>query len=308
MGSQQWRDYYEARAAAGLDATLATASVSKAGSKPPETISAQKKVPPLPASLLLQEGHLGDTQRQPSAELELSAEPGSTSLLAHASEQVPQPQGNLAVDAAPASQVQQPSGQLGNLGTKAAEPATEPSLLLKVAQLGLCHPNKEASSQEAPQARGLLRAPMNGKGKGPGVQPPQTSGPLPDHMLPERISEGAIYKRLNRLMAPRADGSYLLPPEMVQEYQNKATRPNVLNAFERVGYNPEARLDYDQQWCVFDSNLQSTMLVLASQGSFRQEGAENSPDGRRSSNAGGLGVLDGRRNARLGLVRATLLR
>ncbi|CAE7919615.1 unnamed protein product [Symbiodinium necroappetens] len=63
-----------------------------------------------------------------------------------------------------------------------------------------------------------------------------SSAPEPPKELPD-ISEGAIYKRMWRLFRPRADGSYLVPECVVHEYQNKETRPGVVRAFERCGYD-----------------------------------------------------------------------
>ncbi|CAE7946749.1 unnamed protein product [Symbiodinium sp. KB8] len=63
-----------------------------------------------------------------------------------------------------------------------------------------------------------------------------SSAPEPPKELPD-ISEGAVYKRMWRLFRPRADGSYLVPECVVHEYQNKETRPGVVRAFERCGYD-----------------------------------------------------------------------
>ncbi|CAE7244267.1 unnamed protein product, partial [Symbiodinium sp. CCMP2456] len=63
-------------------------------------------------------------------------------------------------------------------------------------------------------------------------------GDIPEPPIEEPdLTEGAIYKRMWRMFRPRADGSYLLPDSVVQEYQNKTTRPNIVRAFERCGYD-----------------------------------------------------------------------
>ena len=68
-------------------------------------------------------------------------------------------------------------------------------------------------------------------------------GDVPEPPAEEQnITEGAIYKRMWRMFRPRADGSYLLPDSVLQEYQNKTTRPTVVRAFERCGYNAVASL------------------------------------------------------------------
>ena len=70
-----------------------------------------------------------------------------------------------------------------------------------------------------------------------------SSAPEPPKELPD-ISEGAVYKRMWRLFRPRADGSYLVPECVVHEYQNKETRPGVVRAFERCGYDVVPSLCY----------------------------------------------------------------
>ena len=56
-------------------------------------------------------------------------------------------------------------------------------------------------------------------------------------VLGEEPSAGAIYKRIYRLMRPRADGSFVLPESIRNEWKDKTTRPNVDRIFERCGYN-----------------------------------------------------------------------
>ncbi|CAE7491571.1 osm1, partial [Symbiodinium microadriaticum] len=51
------------------------------------------------------------------------------------------------------------------------------------------------------------------------------------------LSENAMYKRMYRVFKMREDGSYLVPEELVQEWKNKNTRPNVVKIFQRCGYS-----------------------------------------------------------------------
>eukprot|EP00439_Symbiodinium_sp_Y106_P029421 s208_g3.t1 len=55
-------------------------------------------------------------------------------------------------------------------------------------------------------------------------QPPQ---------LPEKPSEGAIFKRIYRVMQPRADGSYVIPESVRSDWHNLETRPSVVHLFEK---------------------------------------------------------------------------
>ena len=50
-------------------------------------------------------------------------------------------------------------------------------------------------------------------------------------------SEGAIYKRLNRAMKPREDGSYIIPESIRLEWHDKSQRAGVFRLFERCAYD-----------------------------------------------------------------------
>ena len=58
---------------------------------------------------------------------------------------------------------------------------------------------------------------------------------LPPELV--ELSENAMYKRMYRVFKMREDGSYLVPEELVQEWKNKNTRPNVVKIFQRCGYS-----------------------------------------------------------------------
>ena len=85
-----------------------------------------------------------------------------------------------------------------------------------------------------------------------------TSVPEPPQE-PEDLSEGAIYKRMWRMFRPRADGSYLVPEEIISEWKNKSTRDNVVREFEKCGWKPEAGLDL--QPCVFAGVIPSIFAL-----------------------------------------------
>ena len=111
-------------------------------------------------------------------------------------------------------------------------------------------------------------APTRGKGKGGSLAGLLTTNPehstgfvdspgqppllvIPDYspdscptppQLPTDLSKGAIYKRMYRVFQPRADGTYLVPEEVVKEWKNLRTRPNVEKQFEKCGWSAVAWL------------------------------------------------------------------
>ncbi|CAE7830948.1 unnamed protein product [Symbiodinium sp. CCMP2592] len=82
------------------------------------------------------------------------------------------------------------------------------------------------------------------------------NGPPPPDDVLDKPTEGAIYKRLDRLTKPRADGSYLLPEEVVLNFRNKASRAGVIQAFEKDAFVIKCRkvleisneVEIDEQW------------------------------------------------------------
>ena len=58
-----------------------------------------------------------------------------------------------------------------------------------------------------------------------------------DQPPPPKLSQGAINKRLYRICQPRADGSFKVPREVVEDYRDLGKRDNVVALFEKVGYN-----------------------------------------------------------------------
>ena len=54
---------------------------------------------------------------------------------------------------------------------------------------------------------------------------------------PKKLSEAAIKAKLRRIFTPRANGSYLVPEDVLEQYKAPNTRPKVLSLFEKVGYN-----------------------------------------------------------------------
>lgn len=80
-------------------------------------------------------------------------------------------------------------------------------------------------------------------GNEPPPPPPQQVDPTPPQP-PAALSDGAINARLRRLMKPRGDGSYLVPEEVVRDWQNNETRDKIKALFERTAY------DKDPVFCI----------------------------------------------------------
>ena len=56
------------------------------------------------------------------------------------------------------------------------------------------------------------------------------------------LSQGAIYKRMNRIFTPRSDGTYLVDEEFVRKWKNLDTRDELNILFEKCDYQPDTRL------------------------------------------------------------------
>ena len=54
----------------------------------------------------------------------------------------------------------------------------------------------------------------------------------------EPINENTWKARLRRVMKPRRDGSYLVPKDLVDMYNNSSTQANVYTLFQKSNYNP----------------------------------------------------------------------
>ena len=59
---------------------------------------------------------------------------------------------------------------------------------------------------------------------------------LPSCMPPAKLSKGAIQKRLWRIVQPKANGSFKVPQDVIDEYKDEHTRKNVESLFEKSGY------------------------------------------------------------------------
>lgn len=59
---------------------------------------------------------------------------------------------------------------------------------------------------------------------------------LPSCMPPAKLSKGAIQKRLWRIVQPKANGSFKVPQDVIDEYKDERTRKNVESLFEKSGY------------------------------------------------------------------------
>lgn len=62
---------------------------------------------------------------------------------------------------------------------------------------------------------------------------------LPNQAPPEELSKKAVENRLRRVMKPRADGSLLIPPEIVAQYKDLSSRDKVMALFEKCGYSSD---------------------------------------------------------------------
>lgn len=56
---------------------------------------------------------------------------------------------------------------------------------------------------------------------------------------PKKLSPAAVNKRMYRICKPRADGTYKVPKEVVEEYHDLAKRDRVMALFEKSGYHPD---------------------------------------------------------------------
>ncbi|CAL1138554.1 unnamed protein product [Cladocopium goreaui] len=65
---------------------------------------------------------------------------------------------------------------------------------------------------------------------------------LPNQPPPEELSRKAVENRLRRVMKPRADGSLLIPPEIVAQYKDLSTRDQVMALFEKKSKYGEGTL------------------------------------------------------------------
>ncbi|CAK9043064.1 unnamed protein product [Durusdinium trenchii] len=71
---------------------------------------------------------------------------------------------------------------------------------------------------------------MGGKTTGEQVDVPEPPKPL---------SDGAIRSRLNRLLKRRANGSSLVPEEVLVDWESEDTRNTIKKMFEKAGYDKE---------------------------------------------------------------------
>lgn len=62
---------------------------------------------------------------------------------------------------------------------------------------------------------------------------------VPKTKPPLKMTAGAIYKRLNRLTKPRANGTMKVPAEVADDYNDPARRSKVMLLFEKCGYETD---------------------------------------------------------------------
>ena len=63
--------------------------------------------------------------------------------------------------------------------------------------------------------------------------------------LQEEVSTSNIKKRLGQLFAPRCDGSYLVPKELVEQYKDPKQRPALEAEFKKAGLDKDWFLEFD---------------------------------------------------------------
>ena len=52
----------------------------------------------------------------------------------------------------------------------------------------------------------------------------------------EKMTDKKVKQRLTRIFTPRADGSFIVPDDLLKEYTNPMTRRNVEELFEKCGF------------------------------------------------------------------------
>ena len=55
----------------------------------------------------------------------------------------------------------------------------------------------------------------------------------------EELDRKTVKKRLSRLFAPRVDGSFLVPPELLQQYKDLAQREQLIDEFINSGLDKD---------------------------------------------------------------------
>jgi len=65
---------------------------------------------------------------------------------------------------------------------------------------------------------------------------PQTTMPI---LPPKQLSPSAVDKRLRRIMTPTSSGSLKVPQELIDQWKDLTTRPQVMSMFEKAGYDPD---------------------------------------------------------------------
>ena len=117
-------------------------------------------------------------------------------------------------------------------------------------------PSKPASSVVAPKKAASLPSKAASPVPPSTVPPCQAAGPVAvpslddenealseedePNLPPPTPSDAAIEARLRRIFKPRADGTYLVSQDFVDQYRDLAEgRSKVLHLFEKSGYNPD---------------------------------------------------------------------
>ena len=94
------------------------------------------------------------------------------------------------------------------------------------------------SVPEIPEFEEPLEPPASGEPPVAGV-----SGYVPENAIPtlppKQLSPSAVDKRLRRIMTPTSSGAVKGPQELIDQWKDLSTRPQVMSMFEKAGYDPD---------------------------------------------------------------------
>lgn len=76
----------------------------------------------------------------------------------------------------------------------------------------------------------------------PGDEEQVPPSPKPTQRPGQELSQGAIYKRMNRIFTPRADGTYVVDSDFVKKWKNLESRRELNVLFEKCDYDPDTSL------------------------------------------------------------------
>ena len=226
--TQEWEDYYKNRVLAGLDGpalrSLSTPAPSKPTSSPaapphPSAPAFQKlQVPAPPKTLLADNGLMA---------IQPLVRPGKGIGTDQTNRGKGKGPGNPIAAAPIPAPVQLPAPSL----TQIPSPAQQPLPAFSLRQI-------PAAAQPPPS---LTQIPAPAQLPLPVPSAPTPSVPSDDDPAPPP-EPSAIWKRLDRIFKPRADGTYLVPQSLLEDWKDKSRRPGIVRLFEKVAWDRVAGL------------------------------------------------------------------